>query len=113
MMWLPIFPSESSTSPTMERLALLDSRPLGVYLHRFARGAKIQGHDHPWDFVTVVLRGGYSEARPGAACWRALGRASFRRASEVHSLRVGPRGCLTLCIRGPRRRGWSWRELRA
>lgn len=108
MRWRPIFPTERSDCPSMERLVFLESRPLGVYLHRFSPKAEIQGHDHPWDFLTVVLSGGYSEARKGAASYRTARSVSFRKASSVHSLRVGRRGCLTLCVRGPHRREWSW-----
>jgi len=99
----------------MERLALLDTRLLGVYLHRFpATGGRpiIPGHDHPWGFVSVVLAGGYDEA----SCWchetpHRRGHCGLRRARAVHRIRVHPDGCLTLCIRGPKRQDWSWQRL--
>jgi hypothetical protein len=114
MRWAPIFPTEHSKSPTMERLSLVDNRLFGLYLHRF-RGSKhrpiIGSHDHPWDFLSIVLRGGYEE-RPCACRSEARERWSFtiHRAEAVHSIRVNKEGCLTLCVRGPTRREWGWRR---
>jgi hypothetical protein len=116
-MWRPIFPDERAERPTMERLALIDCRAFGVYLHRFpVPGARIPGHDHPWDFATLVLSGGYVEQ--SCTCGvrgetRARGTVGLRRAESAHAVVVGPAGALTLCVRGPQRRAWSWRRLGA
>jgi hypothetical protein len=115
MRWLPIFPNEESKRPVMERLYLLETRLVGLYLHRFpaSRHRPIIGaHDHPWSFVTVVLRGGYDEIRcVGAGKPRRRWSVSFRGHKTVHKIRVFPEGALTLCIRGPKRQDWSWRRL--
>ena len=113
MKWRPIFPNEESTRPTMERRVLLDRRLLGVYLHRFPRpGAIIGSHDHPWPFVTAVLRGEYREEPCQCrSTTRRAGAVGYRRADTVHRLRIGPKGALTLCVRGPKIREWGWRRL--
>ena len=99
----------------MERLALLDTRQVGIYLHRFPASPLrplVSAHDHPWDFVSVVLRGGYDEAL--CACHqepRRRGSATVRWARTVHRIKIHPDGALTLCLRGPKRRDWSWQRL--
>lgn len=112
-MWSTIFPKEGATRPTMERRVLLESRVLGVYLHRFPRpGAIIGSHDHPWPFLTAVLRGGYHEEPCQCrSVWRGRGAIGYRRADTIHRLKVGPTGALTLCIRGPKVRDWAWMPL--
>ena len=113
MTWRPIFPTEDSERPTMRRRVLLESRLLGVYLHQFpVPGSLIGSHDHPWPFVTAVLRGGYSEEPCQCRSdWRGPGSVGHRRADTVHRIQVGPEGALTLCIRGPKVRDWGWRRL--
>jgi hypothetical protein len=116
MRWKPIFPSEQSDDPIMERLPIIDSRLLGIYLHRFKASKErpiIGGHDHPWDFAFLVLSGGYEEIP--CRCMRVPRKKwdfGVRLASTIHSIRVNESGCLTLCIRGPARRKWGWRPLR-
>jgi hypothetical protein len=99
----------------MERLVFIDTRFGGVYLHRFPASRFrpiITAHDHPWDFVTVVLRGGYDEAlRVGGDTPRRRGSVAIRWASTRHRLRLHVDGALTLCVRGPTRRDWSWTRL--
>ena len=113
--WQAIFPSEQSKDPLMERAVLADNRLFGVYLHRFKADSNrpiIAGHDHPWDFITVVLAGGYDEQR--CCCHsvpRTRGAFGFRTAETVHKLRLHATGALTLCVRGPARKGWAWRAL--
>lgn len=115
MRWLPIFPNEESEQPVMERLCLLETRLAGVYLHRFPASKYrpiVGAHDHPWSFVTVVLRGGYDEIRcVGVGEPKRRWSVSFRGHRTVHKIRVFPEGALTLCIRGPKRQDWSWRRL--
>src|SRR5688500_6187293 len=40
----------------------IDVLPFGVYVHRIlAPDPGLDLHDHPWPFVTLILRGGYVE----------------------------------------------------
>lgn len=42
----------------------ISTRRFGVYLHRMdAADPGLDLHDHPWPFVSLVLRGGYTEER--------------------------------------------------
>ena len=115
MKWAPIFPNEHAESPTMERLAILDNRLVGLYLHRFPASPLrplVGAHDHPWPFASVVLQGGYDEM---LSTWhtetRRRGSASIRWPRTVHRIRVHADGALTLCVRGPKVQDWSWRRL--
>lgn len=76
-------------------------------------------HDHPWWYVTLILRGGYYEVQPrykqGLYCganhtWRRPGTALFRRATSWHRLEVRPkgRGAWTLFITGPKTNSWGF-----
>jgi hypothetical protein len=79
-------------------------------------------HDHPWPFVSVILRGGYLEERPifdeppqwvtpepTASTWHGPGSVLIRRASSRHRL-VLPRWktAWTLFFMGPRLQVWGF-----
>jgi hypothetical protein len=82
-------------------------------------------HDHPRDFVSIVLRGGYAEERPertsdGRIRWRdrltPICRTSlrgplsvvYRRAQDPHRIAVVLPGTLTLVLWGRKRRHWGF-----
>ncbi len=76
-------------------------------------------HDHPWWFVTVILRGGYWEQRPVLNAlgyvtdveerWHGPGSILIRRASDLHRL-VLPVGSTTwtLFVMGPKVQTWGF-----
>ena len=83
---------------------------LGVYTHRIYRPDTARAvHDHPWPFLTVILRGGYEEEirgrrymrRPGYIGWRGRG---FRH--RITALRG--ESALTLVIRGRNNDRWNF-----
>jgi hypothetical protein len=46
----------------LDRLRILDTPWFGIYLHRMVGPDwSPHNHDHPWPFVSFVLRGGYIE----------------------------------------------------
>lgn len=87
-------------------------------------------HDHPWWYVTIILRGGYWEITPELGVqmsdgawlatrrWRGPGSILFRRATSFHRLELRPStvpanvrpygrdfvSCWTLFITGPKRK---------
>lgn len=80
-------------------------------------------HDHPWDFVSVILRGGYVEARPfgtepdfGAPdggervqlIERKAGSIAFRRATDRHRIVFVLPDTWTLFITSPKRQWWGF-----
>lgn len=66
-------------------------------------------HDHPMDFVSFIVRGGYVEHRPGkepAVCQ--AGSVVVRRAEDLHALKLLGRSAWTLVFTGPVRRRWGF-----
>jgi hypothetical protein len=94
----------------------------GVRLHKIVRpDADRNLHDHPFDFVSIVLWGHYAERVAGLPGERVRRTGSIRyfRAEHLHRItwgsffdRYDPRHdgppCWTLCISGPRRRVWGF-----
>lgn len=68
-------------------------------------------HDHPWWFITIVLRGGYTDINPEHGQLLTAGSIRFRRASHQHTVVPLPRGAWTLLITGSATRKWGfWRD---
>src|SRR5881392_3402104 len=59
----PDFTVGSPDRPYLQRWWLLPRNPvLNVYLHQFLRDDDDRAlHDHPWDWCSVLLKGGYCE----------------------------------------------------
>lgn len=95
-----------------------------IFGHKFSRWALMHHtmllpddachHDHPWDFITVILSGGYEEEitrddgsqytrhnRPGMILWRP--------AEHTHRISALPKGrATTLVLRFKRRQSWGF-----
>lgn len=117
-----------SDNPYMLRWYLIPrNRWLNVYLHQFLRDDDDRAlHDHPFSFVSVILRGGYIEWVPDIEAEefglrnvvRAISRravsAAFRAAEHRHCVELPKRRdgtpipCWTLVITGPRVREWGF-----
>lgn len=71
-------------------------------------------HDHPWAFITLILKGGYHESitmEPGKAFvrWNGPGRLLYRPAVHTHRITELPnKTCWTLVFRGPLERRWGF-----
>lgn len=83
-------------------------------IHRFADVDKGGPHDHPFDFVSTVLRGGYIEriwekASNGLyrnrVVFREPGETFFIKAEHIHEIITLPNGpCTTMIVPQPHRR---------
>lgn len=63
-------------------------------------------HDHPVTFLSLILRGSYSEKRDSGIkrnTW-----FNFIRATDKHSITAVAPGTLTLCLMGPKTREWGF-----
>ena len=98
----------------LRRLRVVSCRWFGVYLHWFHASDDDSLHDHPWWFLTVILRGGYWEyaGRPDgttARRWHPPGAIRLRPARWLHRVEIDPaRRPMTLVVRGPRIRRWGF-----
>lgn len=106
------------------RLRIVETPWFACFLHRFDHPDSVRHlHDHPWSFVSLVLRGGYDELFAtdfDGAVEHAKGhQAKTRRwlAGSAHRIRRGQfhaisslarRSTWTLLLVGPRRQGWGF-----
>lgn len=111
----------------MERFALFQTKYLSARLHHIVREDRDRHlHDHPWDFTSVVLQGGYQEFTPfresgepvwslGSSedevcfgCWRLAGSIGRRRALDRHKIAQVLPDTWTLFITGPYKNQWGF-----
>lgn len=112
--------------PYLERLIIFRCKWFGIFLHRFIGGDDECMHDHPWNFVSILLKGGYSEwtpttgqdlklnPLPEAVVWYGPGSILFRPASWVHRVDIqGQKVVVSLVAHGPKVRSWGfWTKLK-
>lgn len=97
----------------LRRLYLLRTPWFSIMLHRIKLPDPDRHlHDHPWNFLAIVLRGFYIEQRNDPDSWiPTYNRRSwfnFCRASGAHKIvRVSPT-CTTLVITGRKQRSWGF-----
>lgn len=93
--------------------------PFNLTLHKIVRSDDPVFHDHPWSYVTIILKGGYWEHTPvveydtivgETVTWRGPGSIIKRNSEELHWLEldsnVGP--ATTLFFMGPQVREWGF-----
>jgi hypothetical protein len=94
--------------------------PFNVTLHKIVKSDDPIFHDHPWSYMTVILKGGYWEHTPvfnndGKKIaefqkWRGPGSVIIRKAKDYHWLEldesVGP--VTTLFFMGSQQREWGF-----
>lgn len=102
---------------------------LNVYVHKFLRSDEDRAlHDHPWWFLSLILRGGYIEIsetadhKMTALCRTSVGDITspfwrrclaFRPATYRHRVKLpiesgAEQPCWTLIITGRKQRGWGF-----
>lgn len=121
------------TTVYLARFIVFQSKYCCLYIHRFMRSDADDPHDHPWNFFTYVISGGYKEAYydrsktkilHGAfsALWtktintRLPGSIAYRRATDVHQVILErdyemseiKQAPFTICLIGPRLREWGF-----
>ena len=110
--WEPINRHEGELY--LQRLRVVSCPWFGVYLHWFHASDDDSLHDHPWPFLTVMLRAGYWEHTPGSGgtvvrTWHPPGSIRVRPARWLHRVEIDPsRRPVTLVVRGPQIRRWGF-----
>lgn len=112
-----------SNEPYLERYyVFLKDRtwfPFNVFVHKFLKGDPDDVHDHPWPYVTLILRGGYYEwtaefdqnnFKVGETKhWRGPGHFRICSANSFHRIELKPGvTAWTLFMPGPQRREWGF-----
>jgi hypothetical protein len=115
------------------RYIVFKSKLCCVYIHRFMRSDADDPHDHPWNFFTYIISGGYTELHYKTEVdmlthestrflWepvsnkRTPGSLAHRRATDIHQVVLDrsyemdeiDQAPFTVCLMGPRRRHWGF-----
>lgn len=110
----PHFVIGGTERPYMLRWYLIPrNRLLNIYLHKFLRDDDDRAlHDHPWNFLSIMLWGSYLEIRPNGEGLRSRSRGwlsmAYRRATDRHRVILDNGPCWTVVITGPRIRDWGF-----
>jgi hypothetical protein len=91
-----------------------DDTPWSIKIHKIMLSDEAEVlHDHPWDFKTLILSGGYWEEKFNDTCtgtvkvWHGPGSVIEHKAEDFHRLDV-PEPTTTFVITGARRREWGF-----
>jgi hypothetical protein len=92
--------------------------PFNVTLHKIVKSDEPVMHDHPWPYMTIVLKGGYYEHTPvfadgkiiaDVSTWRGPGSVIIRGSKEYHWLELDDnQPATTLFFMGPQLREWGF-----
>jgi len=93
--------------------------PFNFTLHKIVKSDDPIFHDHPWPYMTIVLKGGYWEHTPvfdnqghkfaEFTKWRGPGSVILRKANEFHWLELDEdKSTTTLFFMGPQQRDWGF-----
>ena len=93
--------------------------PFNVTLHKIVRSDDPIMHDHPWSYMTIVIKGGYWEHTPvfnnedkmiaEFQTWRGPGSIIYRKANEYHWLELEDgKPATTLFFMGSQQREWGF-----
>ncbi len=106
-------PDRTSDETYLERYYYLNLRPFArIVIHRFCRSDRDGFHDHPWDFETYILSGGYWEDTPDGIFWRGPGFHGKRKATDFHRVQLdhekAGEDTWTLFMMGPKEKEWGF-----
>lgn len=111
-----------SSDVYLVRYPVLKSRWMNIYIHQFLRSDRDDLHDHPWHFMTYLVKGSYIEWKyhkgRDTITFRNenANRLIFRKATDQHRIEVQEKllvserhkAPLTLFISGPILREWGF-----
>jgi hypothetical protein len=107
-------------SPYLVRYTLFECKYFQVCLHVFFRSDHTEHHDHPWNFLSIVLWRGYYEETVEVVKWLGFwerkiqkrvwpGMFLFRKATHRHRVVLANgKKAVTLVIMGKYRRTWGF-----
>jgi len=123
-----IIKREVDNQPYLIRWRILSTPWFKIRIHKILLSDNDCPHDHPWNFISIILKGGYFEHSNYKTMhypkglqvaqkikWYKPGSVLFRRAEWKHKLELkwlgigkGMQECLTLVIMFKRRREWGF-----
>lgn len=82
---------------------------LNVYLHKFLRSDDDRAlHDHPWWFVSWIVRGTYDEHTPAGRSSRRRWSVAYRPALWRHRVALTSGPAVTIVVTGRKSRMWGF-----
>ncbi len=97
---------------TFVRYDIIKTRWFRIFVHNLiAVDAHDSCHNHPWNFVALILKGGYSEYTFETGwVWRPAGSLLRRPAAWAHNVTTKPAGMWSLVITGPKAFEWGFKS---
>lgn len=94
----------------LTRWRIIQTPWFGIYLHRMdGPDSRPTLHDHPWNFLSIVLKGGYEEKYDYMKAIRYITRTNRKKATDVHYIKRLLRvPTWTLMFVGRRKREWGY-----
>lgn len=103
--------------PYMERW-IIEFKLFSLRLHHWLYSDDQRNyHDHPWWFITLVLKGSYIDISPKnqdliteerVEELMSVGKIRYRPSKWKHTVKVSEGGCWTLLLTGPEVRDWGF-----
>lgn len=103
--------SDDPTDPLMIRYRLLRTPSFGIFIHKFCRSDHDRClHDHPWDYLAIILKGGYWEIMDDdRGAQRRPGNILYRPATWRHRVVLQPgKTSWSLTFVSGRKRRWGF-----
>ncbi len=93
----------------MKRYRFLPDSLPGLRLHKIYKSdIDRELHNHPWPFISIILKGGYYEYLSDGSCtWHGAGSVLFRKATTLHRLEL-PSTAITFVLRGRQVQEWGF-----
>ena len=126
MTWLGryrIINDRQTGEPYLERYYLFlkdrENFPFNIFLHKFVKSDPDQLHDHPWNYFTFIIKGGYWEWYPllndngsvigSSRKWRGPGSFIKATANSMHRVELEP-GVTpwTIFMPGKKEKDWGF-----
>ncbi len=83
--------------------------PFNIFLHNFRKSDSDFLHDHPWPWITIILKGGYWEHTPKGKFWRSPGHIGIHKSKDLHYIELKKNIYpWTLFIVGNKCRNWGF-----
>ena len=95
--------------PYLTRYTLIERKNWQLCLHVFHRSDADEHHDHPWNFISLILWRGYVEETPVGKKRKYPGMVLFRKAAHRHRVElVNGKKAVSLVLMGKRTRQWGF-----
>jgi len=113
-----IINDREDNEPYLERyyIFLKDRKnfPFNIFIHKFLKSDPDDLHDHPWEFRTIILAGGYWEYTEEGKFWRAPGTYRYAPQNTFHRVELDKNipYCWTLFIPSVSTRDWGFKTVR-